>query len=150
MTRKQKRGTSAVLWFFCVGWLGFIFSNSLKSKASSAAQSAPLENLIKPPLEAVGIDNTKLAAELIIRKAAHVTEFFVLSFLCVWALYLLGKSVKESVVLSSLFGITAAITDEVLQIFSNRGAAFTDVLIDLVGVFLASALFWLITKKLKK
>jgi len=143
MTVKGKRIASALLAFTGTAWLCFIFSNSLKSRASSAAQSAPLENLIKPPLEAIGVDNTKLAAELIIRKAAHITEFFVLTLLCVWALYLLGKSVKESVVLSSLFGITAAITDEVLQIFSNRGAAFTDVLIDSIGVSFAVLLFWL-------
>lgn len=135
---------SSLLW---LAWLGFIYSNSLKSRSSSAAQSKPLEDFIKPPLNAVGItENTDRIAELIIRKAAHLTEFFVLTLLCILVLHFLGKSLKQKLCISAVLSFVAACVDETLQIFSNRGAAFTDVLIDSVGVLIAVALYAVIIK----
>lgn len=144
-TAKNKAGlcVSSLLW---LGWLGFIFSNSLKSKSSSAAQSKPLEDFIKPPLNAVGVtDDTDRIAELIIRKAAHITEFFVLTLLCLLVLRLWGKKAKHALWISASLSVFAACVDETLQIFSHRGASFTDVLIDSVGVLLAVALCFLIS-----
>lgn len=137
------------LWLFSlswIGWLGFIFSNSLKSKSSSAAQSKPLEDFIKPPLNAVGVtEGTDRIAELIIRKAAHITEFFVLTLLCVLVLHLWGKKPKHTLWIGASLSVFAACVDETLQIFSHRGASFTDVLIDSVGVLLAVALCFIIS-----
>ncbi len=146
----KKRIAALFLTVTGVAWLTFIFSNSAKSRVVSSAQSAPLENLLKPLLDALGIEDTKYFAQLIVRKGAHITEFFVLTLICVFVLYLFGKSLKESLVLSSLFGITAACADELIQIFSHRGAKVTDVFIDSIGVALAVLLFWLISKKIKK
>lgn len=137
-------------WLFSVLdllWITFIYSNSLKSKASSAAQSKPLEDLIKPPLEAVGVKNDlDLWAELIARKGAHVAEFFLLTVLTCLALWAWGVSRKKSLWIATVISVVAAALDETLQIFSNRGAAFSDVLVDSVGVLLAVILFSVIYK----
>ena len=141
MTVKSKKR----LWVFAVLkalWLGFIYSNSIKSRASSSAQSKPLEELIRPPLEAIGVDkNADRVAELLVRKCAHVAEFFVLAVLCILVMRALGKGKKQSLGIAAVLSVLAAGIDEVLQIFSNRGAALTDVLIDSLGVFLAVAAF---------
>lgn len=128
-------------WVFSLSWLcwlGFIFSNSLKSRSSSSAQSKPLENIIKPPLNAIGITkDTDRIAELIIRKAAHITEFFVLTLLFVLVLHFWGKKPLHCLIIGGAVSAFAACIDETLQIFANRGASFTDVLIDCIGVALA-------------
>ena len=131
-------------------WLVFIWSNSLKSRTASAAQSKPLEDFIKPPLEAIGIKkNIDFWAELIVRKGAHAAEFFLLtvltySVLCAW-----GVARKKSLRIAAVFSVIAAAVDETLQIFSNRGAAFSDVLVDSAGVLVALILLRAICKKRK-
>ncbi len=123
-------------------WLGFIFSNSLKSKSVSAEQSKPFEDMIKPSLDAIGTDkNTAELAAVIARKSAHVAEFFVLTIIAVGILYLLGKKPKAVAWVAGAFGFICACTDEALQLISLRGAAIKDVLIDSVGVLLAVAVF---------
>lgn len=132
-------------------WLTFIYSNSLKNKASSAAQSKPLQDLIKPPLEAVGIKNdTDRIAELIVRKGAHIAEFFLLTVLSALALRAWGVSQKKSLWISAVFSVIAASFDEIIQIYSNRGAALGDVLVDSIGVFLGVTLLLLVYKKKNK
>lgn len=131
-------------------WLGFIYSNSLKNKEASAAQSKPLAELIKPLLTAVGVtDDTDRIAGLIVRKAAHITEFFVLALLCYGLLRGFGIKAKSALWASGGICIAAAAVDETVQRFSARGAAVTDVLIDLIGVALALALI-IIIRTVKK
>lgn len=124
------------------GWLSFIFSNSLKSKSLSAEQSKPFEDIIKPSLDAIGTEkNTADLAAVIVRKAAHVAEFFVLTLICLGILYLLGKKPRFTAAFAAVFGFVCASADEALQLISHRGAAIKDVLIDGVGVLLAVAAF---------
>ena len=130
--------------------LSFIFSNSLKSKSVSAEQSKPFEDMIKPSLDAMGTSgNTAEIAAIIVRKSAHVAEFFTLTLICLAILHLLGKKTKLTVTFGVAFGFICAATDETLQIFSHRGAAVKDVFIDGIGVALAVAAY-LIFVKFKK
>ena len=48
-------------------------------------------------------------------------------------------------------GLAAAVTDETIQIFSDRGSSVADVLLDFSGVLAATAAVWLIYRmKMKK
>jgi len=139
MTKSKK--LAAVFCVPLLTWLYFVFSNSLKSKKASAAQSAPLQELVTPPIKSMGVSNADHVAELVVRKSAHIAEFFVLTLLCCLVLYFLGKKQKTVLALSALFAAVTACIDETLQIFSQRGAAVKDVFIDLIGVVLAIAAF---------
>ena len=75
----KKKVFGTVFAITALGWMGFIFSNSAKSRVASSAQSAPFEKFLMPFLAKLGIEDTKYAAELIVRKGAHITEFFVLT-----------------------------------------------------------------------
>ena len=77
-----------------------------------------------------------LPYDFILRKAAHVTEYFVLAFLLYRALkntcYLKGFCLPFFL---GVLGLAYAITDEVHQVFiAGRHGAPRDVLIDMVGI----------------
>lgn len=140
MTKSKK--LAAVFGVLQLAWLWFVFSNSLKSKKASAAQSAPLQELVTPPIKSMGVNNADRVAELVVRKSAHMAEFFVLTLLCCFVFCFLGKKPKTVLGLSAIFATVTACIDETLQIFSQRGAAVTDVFIDLIGVVLAISAFF--------
>jgi VanZ family protein len=75
--------------------------------------------------------------EFLLRKTAHIALFFVitLAFFMFWRHYL---KPLHAVLAASACGTLTAIIDETYQHFViGRSGIFTDVLIDLIGVFLA-------------
>lgn len=140
MKRVNKR--AALLGAAIIAWLGFIFSNSLKSRTASAAQSESAEGLFSRLLAKLGIKgDLATISEIVVRKAAHVFEFFVLALLVCGFLKVLHRGIKRPYTVAALFSVGAAATDECLQILSSRGASVRDVLIDSIGVALGLGLF---------
>ena len=82
-----------------------------------------------------------------LRKAAHVTEYAVLAIL-VW-MRLESPGRKRLLTAFALCAAAAAL-DETIQIFSHRGALFTDVLIDSAGAALGLALAAVFLKDKKR
>ena len=84
----------------------------------------------------------------IIRKCAHVSEFFILGLLVI---NLISKyNVKYSYFIAFIICTLYASSDEFHQIFvPGRSGQVTDVLIDLIGIILGLILFFII-KYLKK
>ncbi len=122
-------------------WLGFIFSNSLKSRADSANQSEGAEGFLRRVLTALGFEgDTEAVAEVVVRKAAHVFEFFVLCLLVYWLVAQLLKENRKALCISALVSVCSAAVDESLQLISKRGASVKDVIIDSIGVALAVVL----------
>ena len=82
--------------------------------------------IVQPILSIIGIDAVNVN---VVRKLAHITEFFVLSTLLtiIWR----GKLLN-----SLMSGFTIAFLDESIQLFSGRGSLIKDVWIDLIGVAL--------------
>ena len=88
-----------------------------------------------------------------IRKAAHFSEFGLLGFLSA-CLFLVISAVFRKLKLwltltaPAVFTLLYAISDEVHQIFSDRGPRVTDVLIDfsgaVCGILLIHGLVWLV------
>lgn len=111
-----------ILILICIG---FVLIHSAIPEIKSAHESLWItENIINPLLSDFGI----VVDKEIVRKAAHVIEFCVLTavvFLC------FKKPVR-----SFYFGFTLAFLDESLQVITGRGALVTDIWIDLIGVVL--------------
>ena len=112
-------------------WLCFIFSNSLRSGASSSGQSLALLSVLRPLL---GDVSALGALHILIRKLAHFGEFLILG-----ALLMLGRNVRRPVWMGQpqtllLISLLSALADETLQLLSpGRSAKVTDVWIDLAG-----------------
>lgn len=103
----------------------FIWGHSAVPMNQSAQESEWLRlKIINPILNFFGLKGMSSYA---IRKAAHITEFAILSALLV--LYW-----KKRLGIDFLCGFLAAFIDESIQLLSGRGAMIQDVWIDLIGV----------------
>lgn len=83
----------------------------------------------------------------LIRKLAHFSEFAALGFSCFGFLVTFESVVKrKGVVLSVLWGILYACSDEFHQMFiASRGPGIIDVLIDTSGVLFGTMLMLILT-----
>ncbi len=88
-----------------------------------------------------------------IRKLAHFSEFMLLGFLSALLIAHLASRFSISAAwlqwsIPALFCLLYAASDEIHQIFTDRGASVTDVLIDFVGaavgILVARSIVWLI------
>ena len=120
-----------VLILLTVMVLVFIWLQSVVPENRSDHESIWFTNeVINPMLAKLGYG---AVCSRMVRKAAHVSEFFVLSFISVFVW-------KGRFVPSVYTGFTAAFLDESVQLVANRGALISDVWIDLIGVFSGAAL----------
>ncbi len=126
-------------------WMLIIFLFSHQPKTESEEYS----RLAIWILQMLGIDLTDIAkgnATFIVRKAAHITEYFIL---CLLALNL-TKDKWESPVfyyIAIVFSVLYACSDEFHQTFiQGRVGCIQDVGVDSVGVLLAALLFFVIKK----
>ena len=135
-----------IAWLSLIGWMSMIFYMSNQSGEISSNQSG----LILKMFEIIGIDlNSSLGeyASLLIRKSAHFLEYFILYLLNLNLLkYYLPK--KNARVLSLLGVFLYASSDEIHQHFiPGRAMAFTDVIIDTFGGFIASVVEFVFSKR---
>ena len=105
-----------------------------------------------------GEESSKISNDLIIRKLGHFSEYMTLGFFsfCYLSNFFIGnnkkKYLKKTVILSFLFSVIYASTDEFHQTFVvGRDGNIVDVLIDssgsLVGILLSSIVYFLVIKK---
>lgn len=128
---------TAALFAAIIGWSGFIFSNSLKSRAESSHQSSGLEELLEKLVRWLGFDGSGLNFALIVRKGAHIFEFFLLCLLLYCFFDALIKNKKTVNLLSATVTFAEAAADECLQIISGRDASVKDVFVDCIGIVFA-------------
>ena len=141
-TGTKKALKVSALLAFITAWLGFVFSNSLKNSEQSANQSELAEGVFEKFVRLLGISGSaETVAEIVVRKAAHVFEFFVLSVLVLLLLSLLFKSTAKVYAFTALFSVLCACTDEALQTVSHRGASLKDIFIDSIGIALCLLLY---------
>lgn len=118
----------------------FIWGNSLGSASQSHSESKKALEYVKPVLEP--IVGTGTITNSVLRKIAHFVEFGVLG--CEFAAlhivrtqggFLAPRRVSLQGVANCLFaGLSVAVIDETIQIFSKRGSQVQDVLLDFGGV----------------
>ncbi len=131
-------------WGFVVLWMVFI--STLSGEGFSAANTHryvdPLLRYFFPNLTPAGF----VLAHGLIRKAAHLTEFFILGLLAFWAARR-GRSSRwrwQWAVQALLLGAVYALADETHQMFvPNRTGSYLDSLIDCGGVLASQAwIYW--------
>lgn len=122
----------------------FIWGQSIIPVAQSAEESGWItNNIINPILQFIGLEGVR---DHVVRKAAHITEFFVFSVVA--AQLWMGKPVGTLIT-----GLLVAFLDESIQILSHRGSQISDVWIDLVGVMLGTlvgCLIWRMSERVRQ
>lgn len=138
MDKKKRNLINLIVWgILSLFILLFIFSNSLRNGPESMEQSSwfvKTFQAIFDPNHNLDIDT----ATLIVRKAAHFSEFFALGFsirmTCVYISRLINRDIW---IIPFIFCFLMASTDEFIQSFTGRTSAFGDVMIDFSGSSLA-------------
>ena len=119
----------------------FIWQQSTLPREESTETSEAVREVI---VTIVGGEETALGSffDRFVRKIAHVTEFAVLG-LCIEA-YLTRRHTLVRDLIALAFGLAVASADELIQVFTGRGPAVTDVLLDLGGYVAATLLLRLL------
>ena len=131
--------------FLLILWMLFIFTMSSFNSNDSSSQSGFIVNVLNYILK---IDNLELLS-FIIRKLAHITEYFILGILMINCLK--DYKIKHIFIVSILLSILYSCTDEIHQLFvSGRSGSIIDVLIDSIGIILGILIYKLFKKKIKK
>ncbi len=131
----------------CVGLICFIFSNSMEKASDSAARSGDVVEMVQevvsyvapnsPIATATGAEYDKL--HHVIRKLAHFSEFALLGTLLIWC-YFSYTLRKKLLFIPCAVMLLVPTADECLQLFfEGRGAAVTDVCIDVAGCVFGGA-----------
>ncbi len=139
---KTRKALFVILFVLLLATLSFIFSNSLETVAESSATGEGVMNVVTPGLEMLfGKGNV---TDHLVRKIAHFVEFGALGV----ELMLLGvlrRRVHFQSITNCLFvGLASAVTDESLQMLTDRSPMVKDVLLDFSGVLTGVAFVLLV------
>ncbi len=147
-----------LLWSLMAIWLVIIFLFSAQNAMVSNQQSkGSLRAITKAGLSitnTLNITDIELSEENVtqilntfdfpIRKLAHMTEYFVLAILLIFALNATNKMGVWNLLLALGICFFYSLTDEFHQLFvPGRSGQFVDCLIDTLGACLACILFWI-------
>ena len=133
---------------------GFSAQNGTASGSLSYQLSLFLVKMFSPFLPTMLSEDTLLlradAIHLLIRKAAHMTEFFLLTLSIHLPLkvYLQEKlSFSKRLLLAFLCSVLFAATDEFHQtMVPGRSGNITDVCIDSIGALFATVMLWIFSR----
>ncbi len=152
---KIRLALKILLPILCALWLGFIFSNSLKTGAESSAQSSTVVEVVQTVAQVVAPKSEIAQAtgdaydrlHAFVRSMAHFAEFAVLGALFAWCYFAYTFRLKHCYL--PFAGIVAVpIVDELLQKFTAaRACTFVDVVVDVaggvIGIAFATFAVWL-------
>lgn len=147
----MKKYISILVLGLCVLFFaGMNFLNSAQTKEVSNETSKKVTEQIK---KVVDPENKKSETDMndMMRKVAHVVEFFALGISLSLFVKQLSKLTKKDYCCLSVFvGLLVAVADEYIQVYSKRGSMVQDVLIDFSGVLAGVLLVNLIVFTIKK
>ena len=132
-----------LLGFLILSVIAFIFSMSLKNAQTSAKDSSRVLEFFNSLLRTLGVD--LVLSHEFIRSLAHFLEFGLLS--CLSYCFLITYSINPGLRFLLSLGFTSiiAVSDEILQLFSDgRAFQFTDILTDISGGFAGIVFAYLI------
>ena len=149
-TLKKKKSFCLLL---IIIWTLFIWRNSLQIGNLSQQQSDWFVDKIKYFINFIfnfnNSQNDLSFLSFLIRKFAHFSEFFILSFL--WSILILKLNNSKKIFLPILFSILISIIDETIQLYvPGRAGMLRDVFIDSTGAFFGLITFLSIRKVLDK
>ncbi|WP_373899125.1 VanZ family protein [Haloimpatiens sp. FM7315] len=157
---KSRKIIIIVAMIFCIFWMGFIFFNSsnngktsnnkshwvlrsIKTKYREINIGKYINNIFKGSLKDKVEDKIKKGdnANVYLRKAAHVFEYFALSLIITLILFLLKLKILDRMVYSLFICLLYAVFDEFHQYFvGGRSSSVLDVIIDFSGAIIGAAL----------
>jgi len=149
----EMRVKKAGAWLLCAAWMVVIYVMSAMPGDTSGAQSGMIVDLLLAAVSLLfGADAAAAVSvellSLLVRKAAHMTEYAVLFCLYRRALTLSGA--KHPAITALLMSACYAATDEWHQGFvADRGPSAVDVGIDTLGAAIAWGA-WDVAGKLKE
>lgn len=120
----------AIKYIFVAIWMLVIFLMSSEVAGTSSARSDEIVRTI----QSIGVSASTDLLTFLVRKAAHISAYFVLGILIFSLLKEYGLGVKKMIFISIAIAMLYACTDEVHQVFvSGRSGEVRDVLIDTAG-----------------
>ena len=128
--------------------VAFIFSNSLKNSEESNKDSGVIVEVVEEIAEQIA-PNNQLNWNYIVRKSAHLFEFFVLGVCAILFFFQLKPKAKFGILYAFIFVILIASADEFIQRFTGRTSCLEDVVIDVCGASIG-IVFILLLSLLKK
>lgn len=125
-------------------WVIVIFLLSNDNAVQSNDKSNGIAYFIASKINIMDTDTLKF----VIRKIAHITEYFILGILLLNVLKDYYNINIKLVIITILFCFSYAISDEVHQLFiQNRSGKFSDVLIDTSGSILGTCIYYLLLRR---
>ena len=119
-----------IKYFFVAVWMLVIFLMSSEVAGTSSARSDEIVRTI----QSIGVSAPADLLTFLVRKAAHISAYFVLGILLFNLLKEYDLGVKKMIFISLAIAMLYACTDEVHQVFvSGRSGQVRDVLIDTAG-----------------
>lgn len=133
--------------------LAFIWGNSLLPRTESQELSRSFLTRICETLDSLGI-SIDPESDHWLRKLAHFCEFGLLGCELCLLMFINGRECTQGFVNCAFLGLTTAVTDESLQLISNRGSQVQDVLLDfsgfIAGLFLCGLLCRIVVRTKRK
>ena len=127
-----------------IAWMMVIFLLSNDNGVQSSGKSDGIAYFIASKINVMDTDTLVF----IIRKTAHVTEYFILGILILNVLKDYNSICIKLVIITVLFCFSYAISDEVHQLFIlNRSGKFSDVLIDTMGSLIGTYIYFLLLRR---
>ena len=131
----KRRRAALILMALIICTIAFIWSNSLQNPDESMRRSDVAEKVIRPIVLALPVKqwHSEDMVTFITRKLGHFTEYFLLGAELMLLALLLRPAFRLRWTWLFLFAGAIAALDESLQLTSGRGAAVSDVLLDIFG-----------------
>lgn len=131
METKKNKVLQVLFFLLTMAWIAFIFCRSAQPAVSSKEESGRLLTWLQQFFPKLTVFH--------LRKAAHLTEFFILGALASCTLRAGGKTLAWPVM---LLGLVIAVSDELIQLTQEgRSCEVRDMCIDFVGAMLAAGVF---------
>ena len=132
----------------------FLFSSENAASSSNTSRGVVkkvVETVMKDEQKAIKVEKKINDNIHIVRKAAHLTEFFILGFLLINLIKDYKTLTKKILLLAIILCLVYACSDELHQFFvAGRAGRYTDILIDTFGSFLGVLSYYLIYLKYKR
>lgn len=133
----------SIWWILLILWMTLIFFFSSQTGQESSSVSGVVSDTVIPVFGEV---LTNSSIEFIIRKCAHMLEYFVLGVLVVLAFQ--KQKQLNSFGVCLLFCMLYACSDEFHQLWvSGRSGQLQDALIDTMGALVGIRLSWKLKKR---
>lgn len=141
MDARRRTRLTWLLGALLVMTLCFIWGNSLLGREASAG----LSRKVYLWLRSIGVS---IRSELFLRKLAHFCEFGAVGAELSLLLLIRGGRGFQGICNSAFAALLIAVTDEALQLVSQRGSSVADVLLDFAGALTGILAATLITRLL--